>query len=124
MNKTTFFLTRFLSFIFLTIAISSLGQTTKIIESYEEYSEAPREIAYAHLNKSTYIEGEILGFTAYIFDKFTKESSKMTSNLYCTISDENGDVLKKKLVKVQDGTAVNAFDIDSTLSTGIFTFKA
>ena len=124
MNKTTFFLTRFLSFIFLTIAVSSLGQTTKIIESYEEYSEAPREIAYAHLNKSTYIEGEIMGFTAYIFDKFTKESSKMTSNLYCTISDENGDVLKKKLVKVQDGTAVNAFDIDSTLSTGIFTFKA
>jgi len=97
---------------------------SKIIDAYEDYTEAPREVSYAHLNKSTYIEGEMIGFTAYIFDKYTKKPSTMTTNLYCTISNEKGDVLKKKLIKTESGIASNIFEIDSTLSTGIFTFKA
>jgi hypothetical protein len=99
-------------------------EDSKIIDAYEDYTEAPREISYVHLNKSTYIEGEMMGFTAYLFDKYTKEPSTMTSNLYCTISNEKGDVLKKKLIQIKSGIASNIFEIDSTLSTGIFTFKA
>jgi hypothetical protein len=101
----------------------SAQTTDDILEAYENYTEAPRELAYVHLNKSTYIEGEIMGFTAYLFDKFTKEPSKTTTNLYCTISDKEGKVLRKKLVRVENGIASNGFNIDSTLSTGIFTFK-
>ena len=96
----------------------------ELLEAYEDYAAAPRELAYVHLNKSTYIEGEMLGFTAYIFDKFTKERSKMTTNLYCTISDDKGKVLKKKLIYVEDGLATNVFNIDDSLSTGVYTFKA
>ncbi len=96
----------------------------ELLDAYETYAAAPRELAYVHLNKSTYIEGEMLGFTAYIFDKFTKERSKMTTNLYCTISDDKGNVLKKKLIYVEDGLATNVFNIDDSLSTGVYTFKA
>ncbi|MFP4844725.1 hypothetical protein [Winogradskyella sp. PE311] len=95
-----------------------------IIDNYSDYTEAPREIAYAHLNKSTYIEGEMLGFTTYIFDKYAKGSSKMTKNLYCTISDLEGNVIKKKLLKVDDGITSNIFEIDSLFKSGVFTFKA
>ncbi|WP_299113939.1 hypothetical protein [uncultured Winogradskyella sp.] len=125
MLKTTFYRLLLFSFLLPTLVSANLNaQSTDTVDAYEEYSEAPREIAYAHLNKSTYIEGEMLGFTAYVFDKFTKKPSKMTSNLYCTISDEEGKVIKKKLVRVNKGVASNVFDVDSTLSTGIFTFKA
>ncbi len=96
----------------------------ELLDIYEDYAAAPRELAYVHLNKSTYIEGEMLGFTAYIFDKFTKERSKMTTNLYCTISDDKGNVLKKKLIYVEDGLATNVFNIDDSLSIGVYTFKA
>lgn len=115
------------SFLLFFISFSVFAQSEKaeeIIESYEDYTEAPREVAYVHLNKSTYINGEIIGLKAYIFDKFTKEPSKMTRNLYCTISGDDGKIIKEKLIKVENGTAINTFDIDSTLSTGIFTFKA
>ena len=96
----------------------------ELLDAYEKYAEAPREVAYVHLNKSTYIEGEMLGFTAYIFDKYSKERSKMTTNLYCTISNDKGEVLKKKLIYVEDGLATNVFNIDDSLSTGVYTFKA
>ena len=107
-----------------TFIFNGYAQSEDIIDAYEDYAEAPREVAYVHLNKSTYIEGEMMGFTAYVFDKYTKEPSKVTRNLYCTISDIKGEILKKQLVKVEDGVASSIFNIDSTLASGKYTFKA
>lgn len=99
-------------------------ELSKILDNYSDYTEAPRELVYVHLNKSTYIEGEMLGFTAYVFDKSDKKPSMMTKNLYCTISDENGTIIKQKLLRVENGITSNIFEIDSTLNSGLFTFKA
>ena len=111
-----------LSNVYATIVYAQ-GQPNPI-KAYENYTQAPREVAYAHLNKSTYINGEMIGFTAYVFDKYTKEPSKLTTNLYCTLTTQEGEVIKKKLIKVENGVSSNVFDLDSTLSNGIFTFKA
>jgi len=111
--------------IFLSFTVFCFAQDAKtILDNFTNYTEAPRELAYVHLNKSTYIEGEMLGFTAYVFDMYSKEPSKIAQNLYCTISDDQGNILKKKLLKIENGIASNIFEIDSTISTGIFTFKA
>ncbi|MFK7832954.1 MAG: hypothetical protein AB8B52_06740 [Winogradskyella sp.] len=99
-------------------------QKGDIINDYKNYTELPREVAYVHLNKSTYIAGEMIGFKAYIFDKLTKEPSNLTKNLYCIIQNENGEIIKNKLIEVNNGVASNTFDIDSTLSSGVFIFKA
>lgn len=96
----------------------------KLTDAYIDYADAPREVAYVHLNKSVYIEGEMLGFSAYVFDKFTKERSLMTSNLYCSISDKDGNVVDEKLVFMLDGVANNVFNIDSTYTQKEYTFKA
>ncbi|MFK7782635.1 hypothetical protein [Psychroserpens sp.] len=114
----------------LLVSVSSVGnsQTTiednKISDAYKNYTESPREIIYVHLNKSTYVNGEMLGFTAYAFDKFTKKRSNLTANLYCTISDLKGNVLKQKLVHIVNGIASNVFHIDDEVLNGNFMFKA
>ncbi|RNC88332.1 MAG: hypothetical protein ED556_03870 [Winogradskyella sp.] len=124
-NSTYFFLRPLFTIFFNLIFLFTAAQkTSSIVDVFENYVEAPRELVYVQLNKSTYIEGEMMGFKAYVFDKFTKAPSKMTRNLYCTISNKNGTVIKKKLVKVDDGVAMNTFDIDSTIASGVFTFKA
>ena len=64
-----------------------------ILEAYDDYTEAPREVVYLHLNKSTYIIGETLGFTAYVLDKNDKEPSVLTSNLYVTIEDHSQNII-------------------------------
>jgi hypothetical protein len=116
----------FLSIIFLVFNSLLYAQRIEstIIDNYEDYAAAPREVIYTHLNKSTYIEGEMLGFTAYIFDKFTKKRSEMTTNLYCTISDEQGNIIKKQMVLVNNGIASNVFNIDEEFDNGSYTFKA
>ena len=82
-----------------------------IVISFEDYSSSYREVAYCHLNKSTFIIGEMLGFSGYIFDKDLKIPSKMTKNLYCVITDKNNQVVKQKLVKVDNGYVNNIFNI-------------
>jgi hypothetical protein len=117
------------SFIFILLlsglfSVYAQQNSEDIIDHYSDYTKAPREVTYVHLNKSTYIEGEMLGFTAYVFDMQTKKPSQIAQNLYCTISDAQGNIVKKKLLKIENGVVSNIFEIDSTLSTGIFTFKA
>lgn len=106
------------------VTIFAQQASETLIESFEVYSKFPREVAYVHLNKSVYVEGETLGFSAYIFDKITKERSLMTSNLYCYITDEEGQVIKEKLVLVENGVASNIFSIDSLFTKSTYTFKA
>ncbi|MDG5490523.1 hypothetical protein [Psychroserpens sp. SPM9] len=118
----------FILVLFVNFSSLKAQNTTKddkvLLDLYETYSESPREVVYVHLNKSTYVNGEMLGFTAYIFDKFAKQRSVATTNLYCTISDLDGNVIKQKLVHVKDGIASNVFYLDETLLSGSFMFKA
>ena len=99
-------------------------ETNPILESFNEYTNVPREVAYIHLNKSIYIKGETLGFCAYIFDKGTKKLSQLTTNLYCSVTNESGKTIKSKLLLVNDGIAYGSFFVDSLFASGNYTFKA
>ena len=113
-------------FLFLTClaSFSQKANTNDLIESFEAYSELPRELVYAHLNKSVYIKGETMGFTAYVSNKSSKRLSKLTTNLYCSISDEKGKIIKSKLLLVNEGVANGNFFVDSLFTSGNYVFKA
>lgn len=113
-----------LFFVAFNLNAQTVSDSESLVEAFDNYSEAPREVVFVHLNKSTYINGEMLGFTAYAFDKFSKKRSTLTSNLYCTISDLEGNIIKKKLIHVKEGVGSNVFYVDDGLSEGTFIFKA
>lgn len=96
----------------------------KLFNAYKAYTKLPREVAYAHLNKTTLIQGESLGFAVYILDKSSKKPSEITTNVYCTLENNSGKIIKKKLVLASDGVASGLFQIDSTLTSGEYQFKA
>ncbi len=118
-------LTIFILFTFLTFFnLNAQDEIADIVESYEDYTSDAREVVYVHLNKSTYIKGESIGFTAYVLDKKDRKSSKVTTNLYISLEDENKKVIKKKLLKVENGVASNIIELDSSFTSGHYTFKA
>ncbi len=113
--------------VMLISSYSGFGQnikTSDLVTSYKEYTELPREISYAHLNKTTYLKGEILGFTVYIFGKLNKKPSTTATNVYCTISDEKNKIIKSQMILASNGFASGSFQIDSLFTSGIYTFKA
>lgn len=117
-----FFLSLASLFIFTSEAQNS--EDTKLFNAYKTYTKLPREVAYGHLNKTTLIQGESLGFTIYVLDKATKKPSEVTTNVYCTIENIGGKVLKKDLFLASEGVASGLFNIDSTMMSGNYIFKA
>ncbi len=113
----------FLSFIATGLSQSPL-QDQDLLAVYEEYTALPREVAYVHLNKSTFIKGEDIGFQGYVLDKQTKLPSKATTNLYCTLLDKNGAIVKSKLVSLRGGVGEGFFKADSLFTSGEYVFKA
>lgn len=112
-----------LSIIIGLIVFDLKGQTNNIEKSFKEYSDTFEEVAYTHLNKSTYIKGEIIGFTSYVLNKKSKKPSEITTNLYCVITDVNDKIIKEKLFHVIKGTTSNIFEIDSLFTSGTYKFK-
>jgi len=119
---------KFHKLFFILFLVSSLSMSAQedsdILDAYEDYIEAAREVVYVHLNKSTYIKGESIGFTAYVMDKKDKKPSQLTTNLYVSIEDEKNNIVKKKLIRVDDGVASNSFEIDSLFTSGFYKVNA
>lgn len=109
--------------VLFSICMFSQEENDTIISEFKSYNEQYREVVYAHLNKNIYVKGEMLGFSAYVTNKETKTPSKITKNLYCVITDSLNNVVKSKLLKVDEGFANNVFTIDSLFTSGEYTFK-
>ncbi|MFV9483325.1 hypothetical protein ACNI3T_05770 [Christiangramia sp. ASW11-125] len=117
----------FLAILFLPNSKSSLfAQTNKELlqQKLIEYHSTPKEVAYLHLNKSSYLNGEQLAFTAYVSTARDLKPSLKTTNLYVQIKDSANTVLKEKLVLIDKGVGSNLFNIDSTFTGGNYTITA
>ena len=125
-NSTQFRISKlFILLIFLSsFFLNAQEKAVDIVSLYQNYTSDAREVVYVHLNKSAYFKGEAIGFTAYTLDKKDKRPSKVTTNLYVSIEDENNNILKQKLLKVENGVAANIIEIDSSFNSGNYTFKA
>lgn len=93
------------------------------LDCLNDYSKIPREVVFTHLNKSILIKGESLGFSSYVFDKKNKKLSNITSNLYCVITDDQDNIVKKGLFLVKDGVGSGIFQIDSLFTSGNYVLK-
>mgnify|MGYP003632524402 CR=1 FL=1 len=120
----TFFLLSSLLFFSLNFYSQNKPSKQSIDSIFLNYSASFKEVVYAHLNKSIYIKGEFIGFTAYSFSKQENKLSDKTSNLYCVIYDSNKNPIKKQLIKVENGIASGSFEIDANFEKGNYTFKA
>ena len=122
LKKVTYIL--FLTLSITSVKSQSLFKDKNIDSSFITYTQKPREIAYAHLNKSTFIVGEDIGFTAYILNNLTNSYSNFTSNLYCILKDKDDKIIKQQLLKVKDGIAYNTISVDSLFTSGEYKFVA
>lgn len=126
-NKVNLLL-KFLFFLIILLSKNLNGQennSIKYIDSiFLNNKEFSKEIVYVHLNKSIYLKGEDIGFTAYCFNEKNKYLSELTSNLYCAIYDDDKNLIKKQLIKVQNGIASGVFQVDSDFKQGNYIFKA
>ncbi len=110
--------------IFSTVQAQNSSSNDQILSNFEAYSELPREVVFVHLNKSVFIKGESIGYKAYVLDKDTKKRSLETKNLYCAILDDQKNVIKKDLIRIENGVGSGLIAIDSLFNTGTYRFTS
>ncbi len=115
-------------YLLLTLLLSSFFSFSqnkeKIDESYTDYFKLSREIPYLHLNKTNFIKGEEVWFQAYILNQQTNKLHQETTNLYCSIYDQNGTYKQSQLVYVKNGIAAGSIKIDSSFNKSTYYIKA
>lgn len=116
---------RTLPLLFLTLPCHSQQEDlTQLQESYSDYFEMSGEAVHLHLNKTVYLKGEDIWFSAYLYDINSGEPSKETTNLYCGIYDSEGRQLTKELFHIENGVGSGHFKVESTLGSGERYIKA
>ena len=108
----------------LTIQFQCISQGLDIYKNLFQFRQIPKEVVYLHLNKSTYLKGEQIAFSAYIQNKYSHLNSPNSSNLYVEIRDEKNNPVKQEMILIEEGKAYNTFEIDSSFTSGIYTITA
>ncbi len=84
----------------------------------------PWENIHLHFNKTTFLKGERLWFTAYIQDQKTQRPSVATTTLHLGVYSKDGEEIKRKLLYVANGISQGDIAIDSTFTGEEYTVMA
>jgi len=127
--KNTFFLSKFYCFLvcFFCFNLSYSQTNTPGVSpdlSFKNYVKNFEEVTYVHLNKSTYLKGEQIGFTVYVFNKSSKRLSFETKNVYLKIFDDKNEIVTEQLLKVDKGIAFGTILLDTKYVSGNYRFIA
>lgn len=119
------FLTLISVIIFFLIPFSMSAQNFKddTYAAFEKFKIIPESNIFLHLNKSILLNGEDLGFTAYVLDHKSQLLSKDVKNLYCQLLDSNKKVIKEQLLKVDNGVVTSKMSIDSLVPPGDYSIR-
>lgn len=95
-----------------------------VLDKLLDFHSIQKEVAYLHLNKSLLLKGEQLGFSAYVINPNGFKPSTKTTNLYVQIKNAGNEVVKEKMLLIENGTGASTFDIDSTFTAGNYSIIA
>ena len=108
----------------LHLVCSGQNAIDSLLSDFNFWKQIPEENIHLHLNKSIYVKGEDIGYTAYVIDQRTKKPSLATTNLYVQLLDDNLDVVNEKLLLVKNGVTTHVFETNSTTPAGDYSIKA
>ncbi|MFY0629789.1 MAG: hypothetical protein JXR05_05370 [Flavobacteriaceae bacterium] len=118
-------LRKLLLFFLVLLSLKSISQNKQSIDSlYQKYFNLTRIIPHLHVNKTTFLQGEEVWFKAYVIDQNSTKLDGITSNLICTLHDENGNEVARKLVFVNKGIGHGSFLLDSIFDKKNYYLKA
>ncbi len=102
------------------------GQSAVQIEtaSKEYFSDYPRQKVYLHFDKMEYFAGDDIWFKAYVLNAHNHNPDKKEATLYVDLYNANETLIKKHLVKIENGYGIGDFQLHDSLSEGNYLVRA
>ncbi|HLY71471.1 MAG TPA: hypothetical protein VKR53_17170 [Puia sp.] len=106
--------------VFLFPAILCAQKLDSMISVYA--SNYQQEKVYVQIDKNLYNPGETIWFKAYVFSG--NLPSTTSKNFYAELSDDNGNLLQRKIAPLYESTAAGNFDIPANIKSNHLHFRA
>ncbi len=126
-NKTTLFIKFILLFLCsncLVFAQEKSKPKEKITNSIASYFKLDRENIHLHLNKNIFFTDEQIWLKGYIFSRNTFVPSFLTTNVYLTLLDENGNKIDQFFLNASNGVFSSNLKLKDTYKSGIYYIQA
>lgn len=132
--KTKISLKRILVVLFIMMGLfsSSVAQNkaefSRLVKFYSNIKNFdynyPREKVYLHLDNYAYIEGETMWFKAYVVRASSLEPTTLSRVLYVELLDASGELVERKVLRVDNGQANGEFKLDLPVKNGYYEVRA
>ena len=96
----------------------------ELISDYRSFFEHQREEIFLHLPKHIFYPGEPIRFAGYVFDKEKNEPAENTTNIYCALYDDKGELITQKLFYAEQGSFRGALKIPEDKPAGKYYIKS
>lgn len=84
----------------------------------------PQEKVYLHFDNTGYFQGETIWFKAYVTRADYDVPTNKSKVLYVELVNPSGDVIEKRMLQLQGGTAYGDIQLDSIYTTGFYEVRA
>ncbi|MEG1729329.1 MAG: hypothetical protein RR280_07280 [Bacteroidaceae bacterium] len=118
-------------------AVSGMGQRLlpplkKTHRSFVDYfksiatneNRTPQEKVYLHLDNNAYLMGETLWFKAYVVRAASLSPTTLSQVLYVELLNNEGEMVKRKVLHVVKGQAYGEFKLDELVHSGFYEVRA
>jgi hypothetical protein len=79
---------------------------------------------YLHLDNSYYMAGDYIWFKAYLLDGVTHKPESGSVNVYVELINSRGDLLKKQMLKSENGISWGDFKLSDSIPDGNYMLRA
>ncbi|MFD2586345.1 hypothetical protein ACFSQJ_05360 [Croceitalea marina] len=96
----------------------------KLQKAYQEYFQIERKDIHLHINKTSFVTGENIWFSTYLFDKKNSKISYRPEYIYVDLLSNEGNLLNTRTVLSLNGIGMGSFDLPPELTSGIYHIRA
>lgn len=114
---------KILSFLLVIMALSTFRTQDKAEKALEVFSEKyPQEKVHLVFNKNSFIAGENLWFTSFVFNGY--DISAVSTSLFIELYDPNKILISKKIIPLINGQGSGHFTLPENMKEGMYYVRA
>ena len=124
--KNKHFLYLFLLFVLGTaFTLTDDEPMKKFYDRFQGYlRERPTEKVFLHTDKPYYAAGDTLWLKAYLVDGIVHQADSISRPLYIRLTDEDGKLIEKKIIRLENGYGFGNFALTDSLAEGNYQITA
>lgn len=92
--------------------IDKLIHYVHAVNSFSRY--IPQEKVYLHFDNSSYYEGDNIWFKCYLVNSELNQASGLSKTLYVDLLNPGGEIVDKKILKIENGQCHGDFELKHT----------